>query len=238
MTTPHQHLTVITTHWGDLEDALPNTTPGTAYGIGLRAYLDHLVSAERPTVEELREARGWQRAGTHSIGERPVPISLRVHDTMRAVERALLATADHIAHQVQRAPLTVDTGRGWTDATHREAALLAARDAADPARWSYTNPKSRTAPLAAVWLQHRLDGAPGPFRALHIQQHDRIRTVAAGAAQRVLAALDMARRTQTAPQPCPHCRGTLRIEGGDGRPPSVRCRDCGWARSAEAADAA
>lgn len=234
MTTPQTHLHTVINHWGDLTNALPAGGTGTAFGIGLRNYLDLLDQADAEEIAEYREARGWQRAGTLPLGERPVPIRLRVHDTMRAIERALLATADHIAAQVQRHPVHVDLARGWTDQVHRDVALLAARDAADPRRWSYTNPATRTAVLAAVWLQHRLDNAPGPFRPLHIQQTDRITTVAAGAAQRVLAALDMARRTQTAPQPCPHCRGTLRIEGGDGQPPAVRCTEphCGWTRSA------
>jgi hypothetical protein len=233
-TAAQHHLHTVINHWGHLTDALPATTTGTAYGIGLTAYLQHLDHADAEEVAEMREARAWQRAGTVALGTRPVPISLKVHDTMRAVEAVLLNLADHTARQVQRAPVTVDLARGWTDQVHRDVALLAARDAADPRRWSYTNPATRDAVHAAAWLLHRLDGAPGPFRPLHIQQTDRITQVAAGAAQRVLAALGMARRVKTAPHPCPHCRGTLEVHGGDGTDPTVRCTspNCGWARTA------
>lgn len=247
-TTPQQHLALVINHWGDLHDALPAGGTGTAFGIGLTAYLDYLDQADADEVAEMREARGWKRDGTTPLGERPVPIRLRVHDTMRGVERALLHCADQTASSVQRPPMAPPAQRhasvartraerlDWEDHLRRVDAAKA--DRRDPRRWSYTDPRARTAVLAAVWLTHRLEDAPGPFRPLHIQQTDRIRTVAAGAAQRVLAALDMARRTQTAPQPCPHCRGTLRVEGGDGQPPAVRCRDCGWARTAELEGAA
>lgn len=235
MTTPQTHLQTVINHWGDLQDTLGVPATVGAFGIGLRAYLDVLDRADAEEIAEQREARGWQRAGTLPLGERPVPIRLRVHDTMRGVERALLYCADQTASSVQRpaiSPAPID----WPPADRLRRNTLAAAERNDPRRWSWTDPRSRTAVLAAVWLLHRLDDAPGPFTPLTPPQRDLIATVAAGAAQRVLAALDMARRTQTAPQPCPHCRGTLRIEGGDGQPPAVRCAEphCGWTRTAEA----
>lgn len=232
-TTPQQHLSLVINHWGDLTNALPAGGTGTAFGIGLTAYLDYLDRADADEVAEQREARSWQRDGTMPLGERPVPIRLRVHDTMRAVERVLLELADQIAAVTQR-PAISPAPASWPTADRERRNLLAAAERDDPRRWSWTDPRSRTAVLAAVWLQHRLEDAPGPFTPLTALHRDHIATIAAGAAQRVLQALDMTRRTQQAPFPCPHCRGTLRIEGGDGRPPRVRCtaKACGWARTA------
>jgi hypothetical protein len=96
----------------------------------------------------------------------------------------------------------------------------------------------RSPVLAAVWLQHRLDNAPGPFRPLNTWEINRITGVAREAATRVERVLAIARQTAAVPEPCPACRGQLRIEGGDGQPPAVRCRDCGWARTADLEDAA
>ncbi|MCI0386187.1 hypothetical protein [Streptomyces sp. CNQ085] len=228
MNTTAQHLQTIIDGWPHLTDMLDTHTdtpwpPASRY----TDYETALLATVRPraTVTELEVPAGQP------------PLNLEVLDTRRAVTAALLATADHTAAQIQRAPLSVDLARGWTDPIHRQAALLAARDAADPRRWPYdpTDPR-RTAVYAAVWLQQRLDDttAPdGPFRPLTVQQHDRIAHVAAEAARRIQMMLATARRRERLPHPCPHCRGRLVVEGGDGRPPVVRCGGCGWARTAE-----
>lgn len=56
--------------------------------------------------------------------------------------------------------------------------------------------------------------------------HDQIADAARWAAGQVEQALEMARKTQVLECPCPHCRGVLRVEGGDGGTPVVRCEDC------------
>lgn len=225
-TAAQHHLHTVINSWGHLDDMLDTHVAAPWPPAGrITDYLAQL---------DLADARHVHRQRTGQELEVPAgqpPLNLDVLDTKRAVEAALLATADHIARQVQRAPLHVDTGRGWTDPTHRQAALLAAKDQADPTRWSYTNPATRDAPRAAAWLLHRLQDAPGPFRPLHIQQHDRITAVAAEAARRIEQVLATGRRTTPVPHPCPHCRTQLRIEGGDGHEPTLRCHACGWART-------
>lgn len=231
-TNPHHHLTTITTHWADLHHALPTPTTVAPYGLGLTAYMAHLDTLDAQEVAELREARAWQRAGTIALDTRPLVIRARVHDTMRAVETALVHCADHIASAIQR-PAISRAPRHWTPADRARRDALARQDAADQRRWSYTTPASRTAPLAAVWLTHRLESTDGPFRPLTALHRDHIASVAAGAAQRVLDALDMARRSRVIAEACPHCRGELVVEGGDGRPPAVRCGGCGWTRTTQ-----
>lgn len=231
-TTAQHHLHTVINSWGHLDDMLDTHVAAPWPPAGrMTDYLAQL---------DLADARAVHRRRTGTELEVPAgqpPLNLDVLDTKRAVELALVETADHIAGQVQRAPLHVDTGRGWTDTTHRQAALLAAKDQADPARWSYTDGTRRTAPLAAVWLLHRIQGAPGPFRPLHIQQHDRITRVAAESARRIQQVLATGRRSTPVPHDCPHCRRQLLVEGGDGHDPALRCSNCGWTRTA-IADAA
>lgn len=226
--TPHQHLQTVITHWHLLDDMLDTHVAAPWPPAGrLSDYLTALAETARPlgTIHELEVPSGQP------------PLDLDVIDTRRTVTLALVGTADHIAAQVQRAPLSVDTGRGWTDDVHLEAALLAAKDQADPRRWSF-DPKAptRTAVFAAVWLQQRLaepQDPSAPFRPLTSQQRERIAKVAQEAARRVEAVLVIARRRETLPHPCPHCRGRLVVEGGDGTDPAVRCTACGWARTTE-----
>lgn len=236
-TDPRTDLATIVTHWPDLEHALGTPSVVAPFGLGLTAYMAHLDALDADEVAELREARAWQRAGTVALDAKPLPLRVRVHDTMRAVEAALLHLADEIASAIQRPAAARVRPASPDDAVGLRLAAATVADQHDRRRWSYTNPSSRTAVLAAVWLSHRLDSAEGPFRPLTPPQRDRIAAVAAGAAQRVEDALDMTRRSRAIPQPCPHCRGPLVVEGGDGRPPAVRCTStaCGWTRTGTAA---
>lgn len=222
-------LTIVINQWGDLDDMLDTHVAAPWPPAGrMTDYLAQLDHADARAVHR-------QRTGTElEVPAGQPPLNLDVLDTKRAVETALVETADHIAAQVQRSPLHVDTGRGWTDPTHRQAALLAAKDQADPARWSYSDGTRRSAPLAAVWLLHRVQDAPGPFRPLHIQQHDRITRVAAESARRIQAVLATGRRSTPIPHDCPHCRTQLHIHGGDGHDPQVHCTRCGWTRTTHA----
>ncbi|WP_328884756.1 hypothetical protein [Streptomyces sp. NBC_00299] len=47
------------------------------------------------------------------------------------------------------------------------------------------------------------------------------------AAGQIAPALEMTRKTQALERPCPHCSAQLRIDGGDGHMPTVKCRGCG-----------
>lgn len=204
-TTAVQNLQLITRHWGDLH-ALRTARPHDAWPPpSLQTYLR--------TVDEYDPA------------DRSAPVRLHVVDTIRAVEGALTDLADQTAATAQRPVIHAPTaGQGWSDDAHRQALLLAARDAADPRRWHYTG--ARTAPAAAIWLCARLLADPGPFRRLTDGQRERIALIAAGAADRVQHALGTARRTAPLGRDCA-CGGGLLLEGGDGQPPVVRCEACG-----------
>ncbi|MEU9606170.1 hypothetical protein [Streptomyces sp. NPDC048057] len=163
--------------------------------------------------------------------DRSAPVRLHIIDTIRTITVALVDTADQIAAQVQRQPMS-DAPANWpaTDRTRRNA--LAHEDRQDPARWPYTG--TRTAPAAALWLHARIVGAPGPCTALTGPQHDRIAHVADHAAQRLTHALGTSRRTIPTGRTC-GCGGELLLDGGDGHPPVIRC---GWCSARTAAPAA
>lgn len=234
-TTAQQHLAVVVRHWEDLTDALGTPNTFSWPPSGLAAYLAELDALDADEVAAARQARLEDRADRpyDALGERPVPIRVAVHDTMRTVETALLDCADSIAAHVQRPPARVKSA-GPGDEIGQRLSLAAAQDQADPARWSYTAHPTRTAVFAAVWLTQRLEGVPGPFRPLNVLHTERIKSIARSSAERVESALDMSRRTREVRTPCPHCRGKLRVEGGDGLPPAVRCTasHCGWKRQA------
>src|SRR5690606_1321363 len=124
-------------------------------------YLRALEYADSQALQQARTGRTELETGAGAA-----PLNLDALDAARTTELALLGTADHIATVAQRPAVTVTTRQGWTDDLHRQAALLAARDQADPRRWSLTDTATRTPVHAAVWLQQRLDGLPGPFRPL------------------------------------------------------------------------
>ncbi|MCI4143035.1 hypothetical protein [Streptomyces sp. MMS20-AI2-20] len=230
--TPQQHLQTVVDNWEHLADMLDTHVaapwPPAGRMSDYLAALDYADAQHAPRPHSSRELE---------VPAGQPPLNLAALDAIRTTELALLGTADHIAAQVQRYPVTVDSGRGWTDDVHRQVALLAVRDQADPRRWSLTDTTTRTPCHAAVWLQQRLDNVPGPFRPLTVQQHDRIADVARESATRVQAALATLRRRTEVPYPCPHCRArALTVQGGDGRPPAAECGRCGrtWTPGAAA----
>ncbi|MFB7776897.1 hypothetical protein [Streptomyces bauhiniae] len=212
-------LDTITERWATLADRAgdrPATTWPPAMGI------------TRLMSEEERAEQAAERLDTDpdAPGPRPAPIDVNVLDVMTTIETGLLEAADAIAERVQRPAYRAQTGRGWTDNAHRELALLAARDSADPRRWRLTG--QRTAPDAAEWLALRLRDQPGPFRPLDQMERELVAAVAATAAELLRKTLGDARQRTVVPHPCPMpCGGQLVVEGGDGEPPLVLCEDCG-----------
>ncbi|MER6515126.1 hypothetical protein [Nonomuraea sp. NPDC001636] len=226
--------------WPDLTDALGTTTAGPGFGLGLRGYL---ATLEQHDAEQAEYDR-WQAAALRALerspeqlGTRPVPISLRVHDTMRAVEAALVDTADRIARSVQRAPIQPPApARAATARTRGERLVWqdrarrieqARQDSADPRRW-HTVGGGRTAIRAALWLSGRAAESSGPFRPLVEAEQRHVATVAAGALGRVESVLDLAdqRRELTSEHTC-QCGGTIEVYGGAGARPVARCKGCG-----------
>lgn len=206
------HLQLIAEHWADLQ-ALRTTRPHDPWPpASLNAYL-----------------RGLDE---YDPADRNAPVRLHIVDTIRSVESVLVDIADQTAAQIQR-PAMSHAPADWPPADRARRDQLADTDAADPRRWHYTG--QRTAPQAAAWLTDRLDDRPGPFLPLTAAQRHHIAGIAAGAAQRVEHALGLTRRTAPLRQSCA-CGGQLLLEGGDGRPPAIRCEACG--RAFQAADTA
>ncbi|AQS70863.1 hypothetical protein [Streptomyces pactum] len=240
MTTTSTHLRTIALHWTDLREAAGAPAQYGAFGLGLRGYLARLDQADAEQLEYERHQAAHLRSLERDpiqIGERPVPVRLHILDTMRAVEAALIACADDIAHAAQRTPIAGPTAR--RTATHpyltqREAdiaaadrarrAQLARADLVDPRRWRWTG--RRTAPHAALWLLARIKRAPGPCRRITDEEEQRIGTVAAGAAARVERALDIAAQQRTLEAPCA-CGGQIDVHGGEGKVPVAHCTGCG-----------
>ncbi|MFF9910638.1 hypothetical protein [Streptomyces sp. NPDC013457] len=218
--------------WPALNDALAAPTQHSWPPVELRGYLDAL---EQYDIAEAAALRALERS-PDQLGTRPVPINLRVHDTMRAVEAALLDTADRIAWSVQRTPMqpppparaAYARSRAdrvyWEDRARRAEA--ARKDAADGRRWRHNT--GRTAIRAAVWLAGRVEGARGPFRPLSEPEQHHVARVAEGALARIEATLDLADgcRELTSSHPCP-CGGTIEVYGGAGAQPVARCKSCG-----------
>jgi hypothetical protein len=235
MTTAATHLRTTALHWTDLHEAAGQPTQLGAFGLGLRGYLARLEDAEQQEYNQHQAAhlRSLERDPIQ-LGDRPTPVRLHVLDTMRVVEAALVACADDIAHAAQRAPIAMPTARRADYRTLREARIahqerqrqqqLAHADAHDPRRWRYTG--QRTAPYAALWLLARIERAPGPCRRITEQEAARIGKVAAGAAERVERALDIAAQRRTLEQRCV-CGGAIDVHGGEGRLPVAHCTGCG-----------
>ncbi|MGW7085043.1 hypothetical protein ACWGH2_16345 [Streptomyces sp. NPDC054871] len=216
--TAAEDLDTITDRWAALQEATGTRTVTSwppAMGIS------RLISEEehQELLDELADT------APDAPGPRPVPVDVDILDVMTVIERELCELVDQLAGQIQRPVLVVATGRGWSDDLHRQAALLAAKDSADPRRWRYSG--HRDAPTAAEWLACRIADQPGPFRRLTDGEREAVGRAAARCAERIRRVLGDARRTEPVPQPCPHCRGQLVVEGGDGAPPLVRCEDCG-----------
>lgn len=224
-TTTRRHLADIAEGWPKLSALLPagagrSTWPPARSGY-LRALDDHdaeAVALERAARSEL------------SLGERPVPISLEVFDTMRTIERTLCDLADQIASEIQRPVIGMPTGdlAGWTMANVARRAKLVREDRADPRRWRYGG-ETRTAPTAAKWLSARLVGAEGPFRALSDERVAQVAAVAQGAAQRLGKLIGSERIDTVMDRLCPWCAGKLVMSRGGDDPDIVTCQtgaDC------------
>ncbi|WP_042170144.1 hypothetical protein [Streptomyces sp. NBRC 110035] len=247
MTTTATHLRTVALHWADLREAIGAPAQLGAFGLGLKGYLARLDQADAEQLEYERHQAAHLRSLERDpiqLGNRPVPVRLAILDTMRAVEAALVACADDIAHAAQRAPISVPAARKADYRTLREARIEAAErerqqqlahaDAHDPRRWRWTG--RRTAPYAALWLLARIERAPGPCRRITEQEEQRIGVVAKGAADRVERALDIAAQRRTLEQPCA-CGGRIDVHGGEGRAPLAHCHGCGrvWTEQGAAA---
>lgn len=237
-TTASTHLRSIALHWNDLHEAAGTPAQLGAFGLGLRGYLARLEDADREEYNRHQAAhlRSLERDPIQ-LGDRPVPVRLHILDTMRAVEAVLVQCADDIAHAAQREPIAAPAARRTAVApyaTQREAdiaaadrrrrAQLAHADLHDPRRWKFTG--RRTAPYAALWLLARVERAPGPCRRLTDDEEKRIGTVAAGAADRVERALDIAAQRKTLEERH-DCGGRIDVHGGEGRQPLAHCTGCG-----------
>ncbi|MGA4941755.1 hypothetical protein [Streptomyces cinereoruber] len=220
-TTASTPLRQLITLWPDLTDALSAPTQYAWPPVELKGYLN---AVERLDSVEAAALRALERS-PDQIGARPVPLSLRVHDTMRAVEAALAECADVTAAACQIEPITFP-GKDWPAADRQRRHAAARADLADPRRWRFRG-RTPGARYTALWLLARVEHRPGPFRALTEQQHRHIRLVAAGALARVEQALDLTAgcRELTAAHPCP-CGGTIEVYGGGGAQPVARCQGC------------
>jgi len=229
-----QHLRTIATTWTDLRDALGAPAQLGAFGLGLRGYLARL---DQYDAAEALALRALERDPAQ-IGQRPIPIKLRVYETMRTVEAALVETADQTAAVVQHPPLTPMPARHGFYASERDMRIgeqdrarrnaLARADMADLRRWKLKGGGRRTAPYAALWLITRIERRPGPFDALSEQQRRHIANVAATSVERIEAVLDLAegQRELSKEHTCA-CGGTIEVYGGAGATPVARCQGCG-----------
>lgn len=229
MTTAN-HLQHLINHWTDLQAALGTNQADTWPPVMGIARLHEHLRADEAAVE----LRALERS-PEQLGATAAPLRIAILDTMATLDRRLVDAADIIADHVQR-PAASGKVRvaGPGDDVALALSTLVLKDEVDVRRWSFTDPRHRTAPFAAAWLLARHDGAPGPFAKLTPLHQTAIATAARWAADQVDQALEMTRRTQVLDRPCPHCRGVLRIEGGDGQGPAVKCCGCGrtWTEQA------
>jgi hypothetical protein len=235
VTTTATHLRTCALHWADLHEAVGQPAQIGAFGLGLHGYLAHLDNAEQQEYASHQAAhlRSLERDPIQ-LGHRPVPVRLHILDTMRAVEAALHDCADQTAAEIQRDIMTFAPSI-WPAADRERRNALATADAADPRRWRWTG-RRRPAPYTALWLLARVENRGGPFTPLGEQQRARIGVVAAGAAERVEKALDIAAQRKTLEQ-LHDCGGRIDIHGGEGRAPLAHCTRCGqiWAEGVVAA---
>lgn len=215
--------------WPDLQDALGDRPAIGAFGLGLRGYLNTLDQHDAEQVTYDRAHAAHQRAQERDpaqLGDRPVPLSLRVYDTMRAIEAALAACAEVTAAAVQIEPIPFP-GAAWPAADRARRAAASRADLADPRRWRFRG-RTPAARHTALWLLARVEHRPGPFRRLTEQQDQYVGSIARGALQRVEDVLDVAdgRKELSAGHPCA-CGGTIEVYGGAGATPCARCKGCG-----------
>lgn len=216
------HLALIVTHWPDLIDALAARNTSTWPPAGLR---HHLHTRDADEADWLAAHRYLDRS-RDQLGETAAPIRLEVVDVMRETEQQLQYLAGTIAAAIQRPPVTA-APPGWILCDQMRRNKMAREDAADPRRWNWRG-SACSGPDAARWLLARVNGEAGPFvRPLNTAEKHRIATAAATAADRIERALTLSRRSTPAGRPCPHCRGSLVVFGGDGQAAVVKCEDCG-----------
>lgn len=203
-TTTAQQLQTIAALWPDLTDALEVPTTIAGFGIGLRQYLAAVERDELDDPTAYLAARRQLERDPNQLGERPIPISLRIFQVQRTVEAALHETATQIAA----------TNQLSTSRPH-------------PHRWHFTG-RPPGAAWTALWLSARAAGVFWPGRALTEPQTRHLGHVAREALARVEAALDLAHGTRelSAEHACP-CGGRIIIAGGAGDTPVARCRQCG-----------
>ena len=186
--------------WPDLHDALGTPATVAGFGLGLRGYL---AALDQYDATEAAALRALERS-PDQLGTRPVPVNLRIMDTMRVVEAALHETATQIAAANQHDVRT-----------------------SHPHRWSFTG-RPRDTAWTALWLSARAEGRFWPGRALTEAQARHLGHVATGALARMETVLDLAdvRRELSDAHPCP-CGGTIEVYGGAGAQPVARCTGCG-----------
>lgn len=218
-------LRTIVTLWPDLTAALETPATGAGFGLGLRGYLQALDAHEAAEQQALRTLDRAAERSPEQIGASAAPLSLRIADTMRAVEVALHQTGTDIAAANQRALIT-PAPRDWSVDDRARRNKIAREDATDPARWHFT--PHHTATYSALWLCARIQGARWPGTGLTTAQHARVRSVAEGALERIEKALDLAyiRRELAIDRPC-QCGGRIEMYGGAGTAPVAQCRGCG-----------
>ncbi|MFE5301839.1 hypothetical protein [Streptomyces sp. NPDC056632] len=117
--TPAQQLHRIAQLWPDLTEALAAPTQHSWPPVELRGYLQAMERLDIDDPTAYNAARREHERDPAQLGVRPIPISLAVHDTMRAVEAALLDTADRIARSVQRTPIQPPAPARASDAQSR-----------------------------------------------------------------------------------------------------------------------
>jgi hypothetical protein len=216
------HLKLIVHHWDDLTTALAAPNTSTWPPSGLRHHLHRTNDAEEHAY---RTAHRYLDRSPEQIGATAAPIRLGIIDTMRKVETDLRYCADTLAAEIQRPPMA-KAPTHWLPADRARRDQLAEADRTDPRRWNWRG-TPRSAPLTAAWLLGRLDGRGGPFLPLAPRHREQIGKAAEAGAQAIEEALELARHSTPVDRPCPHCRGSLVVLGGDGEDPVVECRDCG-----------
>jgi hypothetical protein len=222
--TAHADLTTIITRWDDLRDMLTTAAPSSWPPAGRMA--DYQAQLTDDELAELHDQAAAERAERTALapGERPVPIRLQVLDTITTLDTDLVHLADQIAASVQRPALSSPRPAGPGDQVGLAVRLAAAKDTADPRRWSWQR-ADRTGLTAATWLLARVDGAPGPFRALLPGERERIAGGAAGARRRIEHTLGLGRREDPIARRCP-CGGPMVMRQGGAMDPEVECQKC------------
>ncbi|MFF2522462.1 hypothetical protein [Streptomyces liangshanensis] len=248
-----QALTTVITHWDDLRELVDTRAPASwppvtpaeyaqlvqAEAADADAHAQQLVTIRHDSGQLYYACAQCDRVGEghlhpvradrepEQLGIRPDPLRLHILDTIRTVENTLLALADEIASEVQRASIT--TGRpSRLDPMQLDLVRMAAHDARDPARWRY-NRGPRTAPAAAQWLRARVHDEPGPCAPLNDAQRELIHRIVEEAARRVEQLVGSARRHDQLHRACPSCRGALTLHHDGDEAPVVTCangHDC------------